>query len=360
MSNDLNFSLGNLYDPKMEAMIKKGGSEILETAKINGRITGIRNIPASVGDQIAPYIGDIKAKCEKLMADVNGHLQPEAQFPEAKMDADYFREKVGVIETEIKEKEAQNQSDESETRSFDKSSLPTRFGIALIVTLIMYTGDATFIAKSFQVTGENLLVSLILSIGVSVTVFAYSHMAPFLYKGAKSQAGRRKVVYVSLLGTTIVFVVLAIFRATYLANHDVHINPINFVIINLFFFIVSTLISFFMFPTWEEFKENTLKLKILFALKKRRKEVERLKKEIEKIKLTILERTKLRLRIAHQANYAAERIRKIYDEAIGVFITTNLQFRTDGKMPDCFINVHSDLDISDFNFTILPPNNLKS
>ena len=80
-----------------------------------------------------------------------------------------------------------------------------------------------------------------------------------------------------------------------------------------------------------------------------------LKKEREKIKTIILERTKLRIRIDHYANYAADRIKKMYWEAIGIFKTTNMTFRSDGA-PDCFSEELPDPDINDFNYTVIISN----
>src|ERR1035437_6873576 len=119
-----------------------------------------------------------------------------------------------------------------------------------IATLIISIGEIMFNTKSFQVTGENMLFALILSISVSFAVFVFSHIAPFLYKSRKTTFQRRLVLFGSLLFVTGLFTALAIFRSTYLANHDVHIDPFYFVIINLFFFVVSALLSFFVLPSW--------------------------------------------------------------------------------------------------------------
>ena len=80
-----------------------------------------------------------------------------------------------------------------------------------------------------------------------------------------------------------VFTTLAIFRSTYLASRDVNINPFNFVILNLFFFIVSSLLSFFIVPSWTEIKEqfNHLKRYVLplESVTRRLEEVEERKEE---------------------------------------------------------------------------------
>ena len=355
-NNAITISTGNIHDPVMEHMLQKRDSELKELSLKNAKHFAKRNLPAAQGDSLEHYTGDIKAGYEKLATDIYCHLQPAGHFPEAKMDADYFREKVMKMEAEIKEKEALNRNDEYELHDFNQSSIPARIRWAIIATLIITIGEIMFNTKAFQVTGENMLFALILSICISFAVFIFSHITPFLYKGAKNRLQRWLVVGGSLILVTILFTALAIFRSTYLAIHDVHINPTYFVVINLFFFIVSTLLSFFVLPSWTEIKQNALKLKIYYAMKKRTKEITELKNEMEKIKVTILERTKLRIRISYHSNYAIERIKKMYWETIGTFKTTNLTYRTDSTTPDCFSELIQEPNIENFNITIITNN----
>lgn len=357
--HEVSISNCNIYDPVLEEMMQKRDAEIKETARRNARHFAKRNLPAPTGGNISHLTGEIRAGYEKLASDVNFHLQPSAHLPEAKMDAEYYREKFNKLDAEKKEKEELNRNEEYELQDFDKSSIPVRIRWALFSTLIITLGEIMFNTKAFQITSENLLFALILSICISFAVFVFAHVAPLLYKGAKNKLQRIYVVIGSLALVTILFAALAIFRSSYLAVHNVYINPTYFVIINLFFFIVSALISFFVLPSWTEIKHNAMRLKIYFAIKKRKREIERLKIEIGKIKETILERTKLRIRIAHQANYAADRIRKMYWETLEIFKTTNLAYRTDSKTPDCFNEDLPEPNIEDFNFTLTAYNTLK-
>jgi hypothetical protein len=344
---------GNIYDPVLEEMLQKRDAELKVSAEKNSKNFAQRNLPALVGDNLLNYTGEIKAGYEKLGTEVFHYLQPEAHFPEAKVDADYFREKVKNLDTEINEKEAQNQRDENTLKDFAQNSIPTRVLWAFLITFLITIGEIVFNTKSFQITRENLLFALILSIGVSISVFVFSHVTPMLYKAAKTKLQRLTVIVGSLLLITGLFTALAIFRSSYLATHDVHIQPGYFVIINLFFFIVSALLSFFVLPSWTEIKEHALMLKLQYVVKKRKKEIEQLKAEREKILTTIVERTKVRIRIAHYANYAIERIRKMYFETMGMFKTTNLTFRNDNTPPDCFSEDLPNLDIDNFYYSLI-------
>ena len=351
-------STGNIIDPVLEKMMQIKDTELKDQARKNAKHFAKRNLPALDGDSIANYIGEIKAGYEKLAADVFHYLQPAAHFPEAKTDADYFREKDQNLEAEINKKESQNHNDQYEIHDFNPNSIPLRVLFAVLATLIITVGEILFNTKALQVTAESMLFALILSICISFAVFFASHIAPLMYKVAKNKLQRLLVISVSLIFVIGLFIGLAILRSDYLAAHNVHINPFFFVIINLFFFIVSTLLSFFIMPLWSEIKQNLIQLKLYYAIKKRNKEIERLKKEREQIRAIIMERTKLSIRIAHHANYAADRIRKMYWEAVGIFKTTNLTFRSDGT-PDCFQEILPDPDINDFNYTVIISNTEK-
>ena len=349
-------SSGNIHDPVMEEMMLKGDTRIKDLARINAKHFARRNLPAAKGDNLSHYTDEIRSAYEKLASDVYGHLQPAAHYPESKMDADFFKEKVAKIEAGIKEKEAQNQNDEYELTDFDQGSIPKHIRYAIYSTAVITVGEIMFNTRAFQVTGETMLFSFILSLCISFAVFIFSHITPLLYKNAKNTLQRSSVIIVSLLLATSIFTALARFRSSYLASHDVHIRPFYFVVINLFFFVVSALLSFFVLPSWAEIKENSRRLKIFQDLKKRLREIEKLKLEVEKIKETILERTKFRIRITYHANYATERIRKMYWQSIGIFKTTNLTYRTDGQTPDCFCEVLPEADIEKNNITILTNN----
>lgn len=346
----LTIASGNIYDPAIEEMIQKRDAELKEVVRKDAKhfAKAKPNLPAKEDETLAPYIDSIKTGYEQLASQIFQHLQPAAHIPEAKMDADYFKEADGELDVKIKSLEEENRHDEYDLGNYSAGSIPLRMWIAGLTTFIINIGEIIFNTKAFQVTGENMLFALILSICVSFAVFAFSHIAPFLYKKAKTVFQRRLVLFGSLFIVTGLFTALAIFRSTFLANHDVHIEPFYFVIINLFFFIVSTLLSFFVLPSWAEIKENASRIKLAFAITKRKKEIEKLKKEKDEIRKTILERTKNRIRIVHYANYTAERIRKMYFETVGIFKSTNLTFRTDHQMPSCFSEIVSAPDINDF------------
>ena len=142
-------------------------------------------------------------------------------------------------------------------------------------------------------------------------------------------------------------------RSQYLSSHGINISPGSFVVFNLFFFVISGLLSLFILPTWKEIKENAHRLRLFQELKRRKKHIKRLEAKREANKHHITETTIQRVGMVHHANYSIQAIRKKYHESVSIFIGTNLAHRTDRTSPDCFLQVIPDLNIDDDSFHFL-------
>ena len=311
--------------------------------------------PLAVGDSLDHYTGELKAGYEKLNAEVRQHLQPNANFPEGKIDIDRYREKDAAVGKQLADLERRNRDDAFELADFNPATVYARLRLALIATAVVTVGEVLFNTKAFQVTGDTLLSALVQSVCVSFAVFVFSHGAPLLYKAARTPLQRAVVLAGSLALVTGLFTALAVLRSTYFGLHGVAVSPVYFVIVNLFFFVVSGLFSFFVLPTWDEVKRNAHLIKIYLAVKTRNGQIERLEKEREALRDVITERTKERIRIVHLSNHYAERIRAMYAEAIAVFKRVNLAHRQDGKVPDCFDTVVA-ADIPGIEVNTVPDN----
>jgi len=344
------------FDPAIEAAIGKTDRELKELAVKNAKHFARRNLPAPGGDHLPNYTGELKTGYEKLAADVFQRLQPAAHFPEAKIDHDLFREKDKELSDKIGTLKEQNHTDEYEMGDFNPGTIYQRIQWAVVATLITMVGEVLFNTKAFQVTGENLLFALILSISISFAVFIFSHMVPLLYKAARTKLQRRLILGGSLLVVIGLFTALAIFRSSYLASHDVHISPVYFVIINLFFFMVSGLLSYFVLPNWSEIKQNASKIKLYRAIARRHKAIKQIGQQRDDYKQALSDRTRQRIRLVHTANYSADIFRKMYRESVEVFKRTNLAYRTDGYAPDCFAEPVDEADINDVSLNVVSQN----
>jgi len=342
-------------DYQLEKKLESGHASILENSRKNAKHLASRNLPALVGDNLNNYTGEIKAGYEKLSAEVLQALQPAANLPEASIDAQYMKAKDTDLDKEIGELDHKNENDQYVLDDYNPKIIKRRIQIGLIITAIILFGEVLFNTKSFQVTGESLLFALLLSICISFAVYLLSHAVPLLYKWVRHTWQRRLVIILSLLLVTGLFTALAIFRSAYLEAHEIHIKPVYFVIINLFFFIVSTVVSFFVLPTWSEIRENSAKLKIYHEIEKRKEQIKDRKNQKAQIKDEVRDKTKERLRILYLANYVVKRIEKMYQEAIAAFKTTNMNFREDRKSPNCFNYPVEEMQVNEQAFTLLNP-----
>jgi hypothetical protein len=166
-----------------------------------------------------------------------------------------------------------------------------------------------------------------------------------MYKSAETKEKKIAVVLGSLILSTALFIAMAVLRSKLLEKQDMSISPVFFVIINMFFFIVSALLSYYLLPSWQEIVKHWNASKLLKAIAKRKEEITELKKEKETLKVKSIELTKAHLRMPVYAAYTIERIKKMYREAAELFKTVNLTYRTDRQMPDCFHDELPELDI---------------
>ena len=98
-------------NPELENTIQKKDAEIKESVRMKAKHFGIQNLPEAFGDNLANYIGEIKSSYEKLAAFILHELQPLAHFPEAKIEAEHFREDVSSPKIRpIKSSENKNKS----------------------------------------------------------------------------------------------------------------------------------------------------------------------------------------------------------------------------------------------------------
>jgi len=342
---------------ELENYIQTKHAELKDLARRKGRHFAKRNLPAAVGDFLAHYTEELKSGYEKLIAEVFKHLQPASHFPEAKIDHDAFKEKDGELDAKIEHLHHEIQNDEYALGDFHPDIFYNRIRWLAVVTLIFVSGEIIFNTMAFQVTGETMLIALILSISVSCVVTAFSHLVAFVYKMMKTAYQRRILVTASLLSVIGVFIVLAILRTRYLATHDVHISPVFFVIFNLFYFIVSTVLSFFALPTWAEVRQSFTGLKLYKAIHKRKQEIARLQQQKQILKEAHVERTKQHVRSVNEAKYLANEISKMYMEAVAIFKGENLAHRSDGRTPDCFSQQPPPPDTDDSGSKLINPIN---
>ena len=349
-----------IYYERVDELIDKKFPKLLERAQIDGSHQGMDNNPAVDATSIEPNISVYKAACEAIIAEIMQFIMPASSNQEAKMEADHYKEKDKVLDDEIKQKEEEKRQAKYKLGNSDVHGIAIKLIVVGVATLILSTGDMFYNTMSFLMTGDNTFFALVLAGVFSFAVFLFSHVATFFYKSRKTAIQRRMVLIGTFLLVTALFYGLGIYRSMYLENHDVHVSPFTFVIFNLFLFIVSALLSFFILPTWKEIGENMSRMKLLAEIAKCTKDVENLKKNKEEIKKILYEKSQGRIRNIDYAKRTVNRVNKHYHEMVSHYINANINARKDGKIPKCFTRKIPDLNISDYEFIIHSPVNTKS
>ena len=276
------------------------------------------------------------------------------------MDIDHMKEKDKKLGDEIKQRQDDNNRIHYDLGDFNPKNLQARVRMSIWISAIIALGEVVYNTLAFQIVGENLLFSFIISVAVSVAVFAFSHFIPFLLKSIENKLKRRLTLVGCLAFVTGLFIALAMFRSKYLAAHDMIISPVYFVVINLFFFVVALLLSYFLLPTWAEFKENSQRISKYKNMEKNKKEIQELSSQQEANKSELLEKNKARLQMNYYAQYCLNVVAGMYKESLGIFQSNNLLYRTDKAVPTCFSATESNLEIERLKISFTNPNKYTS
>lgn len=327
-----------LKDEKLEERTAKRSAQLQELAIKNSKHFAKSNQPRISDEKLDPYVGDIKGGYEKLAHETNQHMQSHSHITDTKMEADYLKQRNEELEADIAQLKAENINDSTQVEKFIPDAIPKRYLKLALVSLFLFGGEIIFTSLSFQSIGENLLFSLGLSFAVSLAILLLAHGTGVIYRRCKKRLHKILVLIASFIIVLTAFIALSTMRSSYMAYMGQDINPIFFIIFNIIFYIVALYLSFFYYPTKEETDEHRRCSGICKNISRREKEIELKLAEIEKNKKDFLEKSKLRAQLIQYNEYLKQTIIKMYFEAIELFKSNNLMYRTDRKTPPCFNN----------------------
>jgi len=334
---------------EIETMIEIEHARIKAVAYNGGKHYGMQNpaLPLTKGDKLMPYIR-FKSSYEDLAIKVLQKLQPASQLLEGKMDTDMASIQKKRLVEDLEKAQKQIGILNHELEQFDPSELASRINKTNILGVGLFIGEVALNTQAFQITGANLLSTLMLSASVSLAVCLGAHFAGRKYKDSKTKIEKWLVILISAIGITIVSSVIASLRTIFLKRIGMDVNPIYFTVFNIFFFLITAFATWYLYPTKEEVEENRDKLqkfKLILQLEKEKKLKE---KEIHEHEITKNEKSKEHLNSSMFAEYAIERIKKLYRESIDIFIAANRLGRKDN--PDYLNDEIPSLDIPNINF----------
>ena len=324
-------------DPFIEARINAEHDALKRLVTSNAKHFARRNLPAAKGDALKPYTDEINAGCLRLKAEIEKHYQADAARYDAKVDAASFQERNKIIDGRIATLTDEVNNDKHELERLPPLADNHLKTWAWIVGGCIAIGEIFFNSKAFQVLGDNLITVLLTSLGATAAILGLPFLAAKLYKQTKSTTRRKLIVAGSLLLAVAMFAGLAVMRSTYLEMHQVSVSPIFFLIVNVFMFIVSALLSYFILPDadQEELRNQRRKLEEDIAAKD--KSIKELAHRKEELVVIVAEHLKYHNRITEQQKHYIEVCLRMEAELLAMFKRINLAFRTDRLTPDCFI-----------------------
>jgi hypothetical protein len=336
----------------VENMIETQHAKIKAVAYNDGKYNGMKEpaLPLTNGEKLTNYIS-FKSTYEHLALKVLQILQPASQFAEGKIDSDLAYNQNKRLTDEVEKLQKQTNILKRELGQYDPSDIASRIKKTNLTSVGLFIGEVALNTQAFQVTGENLLSSLILSASVSLAVCLGAHFAGRKYKDARTKLEKRLIVILSAIGIVAVSSVIASLRTIFLQKIGVDINPLYFTIFNIVFFIIAALTTWYLYPTNEEIEENKDHLKKYTLILKLEKEKKQKEIEMQEHEKTSKEKLKEHLRTIMYAEYAIERIKILYKESVDIWKGANRLGRKDN--PDYLNDEIPSLDIPNINFKLI-------
>ena len=333
----------------IDNMIEIEHAKIKALAYTNGKMDGMKDPaqPFAKEDKLVHYIS-FKSSYENLAIKILQKFLPASQLVEGKMDADMAEVHNKRLTDELDKSQRQINILKRELGPYDPSSLASRINKTNALGAGLFIGEVVLNTQAFQVTGENLLSSLILSASVSLAVCLGAHFAGRKYKDAKTKMEKRLVVIISTVGIIVVSSVIASLRTIFLKRIGVEVNPIYFTVFNIVFFLITAFATWYLYPTSEEIEQNRNHLQKYKLIQKLEKEKKFREQEVMEHERTTKEKLKEYLRTLMYVELTIERIKKLYRESVDTYIGANRLGRKDN--PDYVNDQIPALDIPNINF----------
>lgn len=344
----------NITFPEVEKLHADTRSELLDSARRDGKYTGLKNIPELGDATCAAHLSPLKAQAEQKRSAALTILQPDMHISaieriEAKLEED-------TREINSRNAELGNLND-VEHRELDGKRPPEKrksnlFGWILLAVIAIT--DLALNAGALEAAGDSLGYAISIAVGMAIGTFALAKGIVYCFR--RAFGGDRKwfafagVAALVALGG---FWVLSGFRSNAMAINGANgSSPIGFWVLNLFFFAAAIFISVMFFPADRQSAEDRELARRFALIKEREEEIKALKAKLDGLKEAAAEERRKHLAILSYTVHTMNRIRAIYFEAVAIWKSTNLLCRPDRSMPVSFSEPIPDLEPLQFD---LPP-----
>ena len=215
---------------------------------------------------------------------------------------------------------------------------------ALFGIILLSGSEAIFASSSFQIFVQNLLFSLIIGATFAVALYYSSVIGAKVLKIAKN---RLQFVWILIGILTIVggvFFTLGYFRLIFLNEMSdssevvYHLSPAQFMLIQIFFFVVAILLKYYYLPTREEFEMYDKWKESKQTIKRLKTQEKALENSIVGMEESLNKTLMTRRALISSAADVELKIQALYHDAyFNHYVKTNLHYRKKG-IPKSFTN----------------------
>ncbi|PCI19305.1 hypothetical protein COB64_04010 [Candidatus Wolfebacteria bacterium] len=345
-------------DLKLDKHILKASTKAEYEAKLDGMFAAQRLVPAPIGDKFFSLIGSTIGAFNEMLAYANKAIQGTINGYQGVNDQQVVEDQKKKIDARI--------NIINEEAGFKRTDLtrlvltyPWQWRKYVLAAIIGISGvEAVLAAKSFQLFVSNLMMSLLVALLVWAALVTVAHILPKTIRMGRTITQRLLIGLACLVILSLVFYILGEFRVEYLSQVDefaeasgagsingiLGISPISFMVLNLFFLSVSTLLSFFYLPNREQRQEKEAWDQLTEDVDTMERKIEKLRLEKQSIEDEFNFSQEKRASIVAYAKYTEAWIKTLYEKSIHTFQKENMLKRKDKQIPDCFEQDPPDLN----------------
>lgn len=328
-------------NPELEkdlaVLAEEGKTYSVELAKDNAS----QNLPTQKSP-MKPFFGSIKSffapgigKIRSVLKSALGKAALDAAKAELESKKNIAAKEMVEVDNQIRLKRREKQKQE------EKGNAPVkkmqRWKKLRIFNLFVILLDVALSSQAFQQMGYNFAVSSAIGLGLGLSIYLLSENLPEIIARGKTPQQRWIIGGLIYAGLIIVFYTLGVFRVQGLdATKGIGASPWSFCILNVFFYTVASTVALLNKPNRAEKKQLDAWNALLEELREQEVKKARIEGDIEKAQTIYNEKQDAFEKVWFYAEDLEALVVNYFEDAIQAYITTNVQFRSDGIIPDGF------------------------
>lgn len=194
----------------------------------------------------------------------------------------------------------------------------------------------SMIGAFLALLGESYIVAIILGILFGISLFLAIKAAVLLYRD-KPQISNRWMRYAIPIALVVSAILLGLMRSAQVGEEATsQITPFIFIIINIVIFFATAIVVYMFFPSEQQLQQMETCTKLETEIDTKEKTIKQIDEQITGLKTAKHQLAQDRLHIRHAQKLLCDRVQAMWQESIGIFIATNIRYRTDKQYPQCF------------------------